>query len=67
MTFAPSTLVTLGKYSADEFTQYRCPTCRRLYRRPADLNVSCTVVHGRGDCCHYMETEIQPKARRAAR
>lgn len=57
MTFAPPTLVTLGK-SADEFTQYRCPTCGRLYRRPANLNVTCSVLHGPRDCCHYMEDRV---------
>jgi len=43
----------------DEFTQYRCPTCSRLYRRPANLNVYCTVLHDHGACCHFMETAVE--------
>lgn len=37
---------------------YYCPNCKKFY---IPSNFSCAVAHGPGDCCHYMETEVNDK------
>lgn len=41
---------------------YTCPGCKRNYRVQV-ANVSCTVVHGRGECCHVGDVEVFTSSR----
>ena len=34
---------------------YYCPNCKKFF---IPSNFSCAVAHAPGDCCHYMETEV---------
>jgi len=36
---------------------YRCGACGKTFLR-GDENVSCTVMHGPGSCCHYTDREV---------
>lgn len=40
--------------------EYFCRVCQRRWLRALDgqPQISCTVVHANGECCHYGETEV---------
>lgn len=40
---------------------YKCGGCKRRF---IPSNVSCTVQHGPGSCCHAYETEVESKVSR---
>ena len=41
---------------------YRCPICHKVWDSVREgPKMSCTVLHGPGGCCHYMEREITPE------
>ena len=38
---------------------YRCPVCHKVWDGAQEgPQMSCTVHHASGECCHYMEREI---------
>ena len=38
---------------------YRCAACNGTYRlQPGPMQVSCTMAHPPGSCCHYAEPEV---------
>lgn len=38
---------------------YSCKGCKKIYHRQlGQVQVSCTVMHGAGSCCHYGERDV---------
>lgn len=44
-------------FAANARTVYRCAICDRWWQTPIP-QVSCTMTHSPGSCCHYGETEM---------
>jgi hypothetical protein len=40
------------------YTDYKCSTCRKRYRRFGEANFSCCVIHPKGSCCHAFEVRV---------
>lgn len=44
-------------------TNRKCPRCGKTFvPNPARKNMACLVLHPEGQCCHYSETEVNPKS-----
>jgi hypothetical protein len=39
------------------YRDYKCKTCKKRYR-DFGTNVSCCVIHPKGDCCHFGEVRV---------
>ena len=45
----------------------RCMICRRWFAFDDERQVACTVRHGRNECCHYGQEEIEDPERAGGR
>ena len=38
---------------------FRCPVCKEVYQaQTGPIQLSCSVRHAPGTCCHYMESTV---------
>lgn len=46
----------------DVILTYRCGACGEIYSPTEQSRIQqCLVLHGPGDCCHYLESKISTK------
>lgn len=40
---------------SDNLEIYKCPICKRVYRKDPEQYGACLEEHSAGDCCHYSD------------